>query len=249
MGRVSRAASSRPTKVLGLLAPHAGYRYSGEVAAHAYSALAPEGHPIVVVLAPFHAFHEAPLLVSSHDGYQTPLGPVPIDKEMIARLNTALLAHNGHGLTPISGDVEHAVEIQLPFLQHVLGEFPLVPIMLAHQNPRTVADLAESLMEVLGDKETLLIASSDLSHYYPQHLAVLLDREMLRRVERLDPEAVMVAESDGVGYACGKGAIAAMLLVARASGAEHVDVLSYRTSGDVTGDFDSVVGYAAATVW
>lgn len=249
MALVPPKASARPGKVLGLLAPHAGYRYSGEVAASAYATLAAGSQPTVVMLAPYHAFHEAPYLVSSHDGYQTPLGQVPIDKEMVARVNAALIGRSAHELVPISADVEHAVEIQLPFLQHTLGEFPLVPIMLAHQNARTVADLAESLIEALEGEETLLIASSDLSHYYPQHLAALLDREMLRRVENLDPEAVMSAEGEGVGYACGKGAIAAMLLVARTFGAEHAEIIAYRTSGEITGDFDSVVGYAAAAVW
>lgn len=233
----------------GLLVPHAGLAYSGSVAALAYASLEPEPTRTVVILAPFHAYHESPFLVCEWDGYQTPLGAVTIDRELIDRIDESLSLGSGLHLTPTGEATEHSIEIQLPFLQTVLGTIRLVPIMLAHQTPTTVAALVGALTSALGREDPLLIASSDLSHFNPQHLAVLMDREMLSRITSYQAEAVLHAEHEGAGSACGAGAIATMLLVGRAFGAIHSKVLGYRTSGEATGDFHSVIGYAAAAFW
>ncbi len=180
---------------------------------------------------------------------RTPLGPVAIDHKQVRAIHTILSERSGMGLTPTDETAEHSIEIQLPFLQTILGTFRLVPIMLAHQTPTTVAALSGALIEAIGDADPLLIASSDLSHFNPQHLAVLFDREMLNRITAYQAQAVLHAELEGAGSACGAGAIASMLMVAHALGASHSRLLGYGTSGDVTGDFNSVIGYAADAFW
>ncbi len=246
---VSDQSQGTSGKVRGLLVPHAGLVYSGDVAAHAYATLKDADYDTVVILGPYHAYHESPFLVCQYAGYKTPLGTVPVDRELIDRIDANLLIESGMSLTPTAETTEHSIEIQLPFLQTVLGTIPVVPIMLAHQTPTTVAALVGALATALHDADPLLIASSDLSHFNPQHLAVLMDREMLRRVEAFQAEAVLQAEHEGAASACGAGAIATMMLVARAFGTEHAKVLSYRTSGDVTGEYDPVIGYASAAFW
>jgi hypothetical protein len=120
--------------------------------------------------------------------------------------------------------------------------------MLRDQSEGTARSLGEALAESLRGQKALIVGSSDLSHFYPQKVAEQLDAEMLRRVEAFDPHAVLTAESEGVGFACGRGAVAATLWAARALGADTVQVVDYATSGDVTHDFDSVVGYGAAVI-
>jgi len=246
---VADQPSVASSKVRGLLVPHAGLSYSGDVAARAYATLRDAVYDTVVILGPYHAYHEAPFLVCQYDGYSTPLGSVPIDRQLVDQIGANLFAETGMGLTPTAETTEHSIEIQLPFLKTVLGTIRVVPIMLAHQTPTTVAALVAALATALHDSDPLLIASSDLSHFNPQHLAVLMDREMLRRIEALEADAVLRAEQEGTAAACGAGAIATMLLVARTFGAEHSKVLEYHTSGKVTGDFNSVIGYGAAACW
>lgn len=236
-------------KIWGIVAPHAGYIYSGPVAAYAFKcvqALRPE---IVVVISPMHSSDRAPILTTGHQAYDTPLGAVPVDVEAVRRLDRALQERLGRKLKPIYNDPEHALEIELPFLQYVLGEFQLLPLMLAEQRVRTIEALGGALAETVRGRPVLFVASSDLSHFYPQARARELDTELLRRVEAFDPQAVMDAEEEGVGFACGRGAIAAVLWATRALGANRAGVLRYATSGDVTGDLTAVVGYGAAAIW
>jgi hypothetical protein len=161
----------------------------------------------------------------------------------------AVLQKSDLGLTAVSHDHEHALEIELPFLQQLLGNFKLLPIMIRNQNTLVVQALARALAETLAGRDVLLIASSDLSHFYPQALAAEFDGEILHRLADFDPQGVLHAEDEHVGFACGRGAIAAALWTAKALGADRVDILHHATSGDVTGKYDSVVGYGAAVIW
>jgi hypothetical protein len=196
-----------------------------------------------------HSGDRAPLLTTGHQAYGTPLGAVPVDGEAVRRLDQILQERLGRGLKPVYNDPEHALEIELPFLQHVLGDFRLLPLMLADQRTHIVETLGRALAEVVRDRRVLFVASSDLSHFYPQARARELDTELLRRVEAFDPQSVMDAEEEGVGFACGRGAIAAVLWATQALGANRASVLHYATSGDVTGDLKAVVGYGAAAIW
>lgn len=236
-------------KIWGVVAPHAGLRYSGLTAAHAFCCLQGLHPEIVVVISPFHQFHPAPLLTSGHEAYGTPLGILPVDQEARRAVDAALRRSLGEGLTPVRRDGEHAVEIELPFLQRVLGSFRLLPIMLRAQDVDAARSLGAALATALAGQDVLFVASSDLSHFYPQATARALDEAVLQQIEAFDPEGVIRADKTGRGFACGRGAIAAVLWASRRLGADHAKVVAYGTSGDVTGDFDSVVGYGAAVIW
>jgi hypothetical protein len=198
----------------------------------------------VAVLGPLH--QPIPgvaggLLTSAHSAYATPLGLVPVDHDSLAALANHL------PLTYCQHDPEHSIEIELPFLQVALTPgFRLIPLMLRDQSAAMAHQVSTALAAVLQGRRTLLVASSDLSHFYPQESAVVLDRTMLVAVTALDADAVIAVEERGEGFACGRGAIAATIEVAKALGATRGELLKHATSGDITGDFRRVVGYAAA---
>ncbi len=236
-------------KIWGVVVPHAGYRYSGPVAAYGFNCLHGLQPDLVVVISPLHSLHRASLLTTAHDAYETPLGLVPVAKTAVSQLNESLHKQIGTVLTPIAHDREHSLEIELPFLQHILGQFRLLPIMIRQQSKQIAKGLGLALADILRGHNALLVASSDLSHFYPQPQAKKLDNELLRRLAAFDPAGVMNAEDEGVGFACGRGAIAAVMWATRELGANRVSVLRHATSGNVTGDFSSVVGYGTAVIW
>ncbi len=236
--------------VVAVIAPHAGYRYSGAVAGHAFAALRGMDFDLVAVLSPLHAFHPAPFITSSHAAYETPLGKIAIDRKLVSDLNRALIDELGFGLETIARDGEHSLEIELPFLQRALtSDFSLLPIMIRSVDVHELEALGRAIASLLRGRNALIVASTDLSHFYHQNEANLLDGEMLRQIEAFSPEGVLRAEETGKGFACGRGAVAATLFAARELGADNVKVVNYATSGDVTGDFSSVVGYGAGVVY
>ncbi|MDI6769091.1 MAG: AmmeMemoRadiSam system protein B [Anaerolineales bacterium] len=238
-----------PGEVIAVIAPHAGHRYSGAVAGYAFAAVRGRTFDLVAVISPMHQSYYEPLLTTAHPAYSTPLGEIPVDKDALAVLDAALKASLGYGLTPVERDREHSLEIELPFLQRALAsEFKILPVMVREQSPRVSENLGLALAKVLHGRNALLVASTDLSHFYTQETAKRLDEEMLKQVEFFSPEGVFRSEREDKGYACGLGALAAVLWAARELGADTVKVLHHATSGDVTGDFSSVVGYAAAAV-
>lgn len=245
---LNRAEASPPDgSVIGLIAPHAGHVYSGGVAAHAFKTVRGQTFEIVAVISPSHFHDDGLLLTSEHEGYATPLGAVTIDGEAVSRLREAL---GPLGLIPIRRDQEHAIEIELPFLQRALAnEFALVPVMMREQSPAIARALGMALSQVLAGRRALIVGSSDLAHFYNQTETNALDAVMLKQIEAFDPEGVGHAQDAGVGYACGHGAIMATLWAAQALGATHAHVLKHATSGDINGDYSSVVGYGAAVLW
>ena len=241
--------ADRPGELVGLIVPHAGHRYSGAVAGKAFALARGSAPEIVAVVSPMHNMADAPVLTTGHEAYQTPLGTIPVDAKAVEAVSRELERTAGFGIAPLRRDREHSLEIELPFLQRVLGPFQLLPIMILDQQSRTAEALGRALAAELKGKKYLLVASSDLSHFYPQTTALALDAEMLRRIEMFDPAAVMHAEDEGTGFACGRAAIAAVLWAARALGADAVRVVARATSGDITGDKSSVVGYGSAAIW
>jgi len=232
-------------EVLGIVSPHAGIRYSGPVAGYSYAAVKGKSPELVVIISPMHYPYPSPMLTTAHSAYATPLGAIPVDRSALARLSALLEAEIGISPTPVANDPEHSLEIELPFLQRALaGEFKLLPIMLRDYRPQVCQALGLALAEICP-RDTLFVASSDLSHYYPQAVAERYDREMLRRIASLDPIAVLRAEAEGVGFACGAGPIAATIWAVKARGARRGVILHHATSGDTTGDYSSVVGYGA----
>jgi AmmeMemoRadiSam system protein B len=236
-------------EVIAVIAPHAGHLYSGAVAGYAFAALRGISCNLVAVLSPMHHPYSQPLLTTAHEAYATPLGPIPIDKEALAQLESSLQSELGFGLTPVAHDPEHSLEIELPFLQRVLtSSWKLLPVMVRAVEPRVSEGLGKALARVLHGKKFVLVGSSDLSHFYDQRTALSLDQTMLHQIESFSPEGVFEAERTGKGFACGLGAVTAVLWAARDLGGDTVKILRHATSGDVTGDFTSVVGYGAAVV-
>lgn len=239
-----------PGPVVGLVAPHAGHRYSGGVAAHAFRAVSGTSPEIVAVVSPMHHPSPGAVLSTSHEDYWTPLGRIEVDQAMLDAFEAALGRQAGLPLLRVARDTEHSLEIELPFLQRALAApFRLLPIMLRDQSRLVAQAVGRVLATVLRDRPALIVASSDLSHFYPAATARRFDGEMLARLEAFDPEALLLAEDEGIGFACGKGALAAVLWAARDLGADVVRVLDYANSGDVTGDDESVVGYGAAAIY
>jgi AmmeMemoRadiSam system protein B len=231
--------------IIAVIAPHAGHVYSGGVAAHAFAALRGLTPDLVVILSPYHNLAPYPLITTEHQAYSTPLGNVEVNQTVLAELQANLEIL----ITPIANDKEHSLEIELPFLQRALkNEFKLLPIMVRAQEPETSLKLGYALAQTLRNKNALIVASTDLSHFYDQQTAKVLDTEMLKRFESFDPAAIFQAEYTGKGFACGHAAVASMLWAARELGADKVQILKYATSGDITGDYSSVVGYGAAVV-
>jgi AmmeMemoRadiSam system protein B len=239
-----------PGRIFGIVVPHAGYRYSGLVAAHAFRCLQGQTPDIVAVVSPYHALHHASILIADHQAYRTPLGEIAVDETMVQRVIDRLQNEYAYDVARLKSDREHSLEIELPFLQHSLAQpFSLLPIMMREQSQAAAQAIGQSLTRVLQDRQALLVASSDLSHFHPDEDARQLDAEILARVEAFDPQAVLAAEEEGIGFACGRGAIAAIMWAARGLGADHCQGVNYATSGDVTGDRQSVVGYAAAVLY
>ncbi len=231
--------------VIALIAPHAGHIYSGAVAAHAFAALRGLTFDLVAILSPFHNLAPYPLITTKHDAYSTPLGNIEVDRGALKELQSNL----DISIIPIANDREHSLEIELPFLQRVLAnDFKLLPIMIRAQEADVAQGLGIALAKALKDKNALIVASTDLSHFYDQRTAKILDSEMLKRFETLDPDSIFEAEHSGKGFACGHAAVASMLWAARGLGANKLQIVKYATSGDVTGDYSSVVGYGAGVV-
>lgn len=224
-------ADAPPPKAL--IVPHAGYVYSGPVAARAYAQLIPLRERIrrVVLLGPAHRVAFRGLAASSASGFRTPLGDVPLDTAAL----TPLLELPQVRVLDEAHAQEHSLEVQLPFLQETLGDFRLLPLVVGDA---TYAEVAEVLEMVWGGDETLILISSDLSHYHDYATAQRLDRATSNAIATLHPERI------DYDHACGRTPVGGLLLAARKHGL-HAEVLDLRNSGDTAGPRDRVVGYGA----
>jgi AmmeMemoRadiSam system protein B len=230
-----------------LIVPHAGHMYSGPVAAHAYGLLRGKDIRRVIMIGPSHRAVFRGVSVNLQPGYETPLGIVPVDQELARDMIDAdpLIRQ-----VPRAHASEHALEIQIPFLQSVLKDFQIVPIIMGEQDYKTCSRLAEVLYEIMEDSpETLLLASTDLSHYHSDKQARTLDSEFIDQVRKFSPEGLSKALSSGRCEACGGGPTITVMLAAQALGANRSQILHYAHSGDVTGDGSEVVGYVAAALY
>ena len=235
-----------------LVAPHAGLMYSGPVAAFAYKAARDRSYGSVVLVGPSHfvPFHGVALW--GEGSWDTPYGPVAVDRDLGAAIRTASSAivdvAAAHGR-------EHSLEMQLPFVTHLLPGVPIVPLVMGRQTRETAFALGDAIARAVGEREAggagavLLVASSDLSHYENASVASTLDAVIIERVELIDPEGLMAALEHQPRHACGGGPMVAVLHAARQLGAGDARILRYADSGDVSGDKSSVVGYLAAAIW
>lgn len=237
-------------QIIALVAPHAGYPFSGAVAGHSYALL--KGRPThrVIVIAPSH-FEAFPFAsVYEGDAYVTPLGNIAVDKEFarkLARLSPEVkLSSRGH--VPSSEGSEHALEVQLPFLQRTLGNFQLVPVVMGEQSYEASRSLGVALAELIRGTDTLIVASSDLSHYHPYDQAVTLDGKTLNAISEGDYLTLSDNFQNRTWEACGGGPIVAAMIAAERLGATRAKVIKYANTGDVTGERSRVVGYSAVAL-
>lgn len=232
-----------PARLIGCVVPHAGYMYSGATAAFAYRALADNPVRTVVLIGPSHRDYFGAVSVYSGDAYSTPLG--------LMNVNTALARQiaeysDGIMLSDLGHRMEHALEVQVPFLQTVLPDASIVPIVMGVQDRDSCQGLAAGLAEVLAHEDAVLIASSDLSHFHQYDTARTIDGDSAFLISSFDAEGFLQALDTHRIEACGGGPIATVMLASRALGAMEAKVLHTCNSGDISGDRSSVVGYLAA---
>jgi hypothetical protein len=220
--------------------------YSGAVAANAYYELAEDGKPdTAVILGPNHTGYGSALALMNDGVWRTPLGDVEVDAETADQImqETRLV-----DVDDLAHRFEHSIEVQLPFLQYLYGsEFKFVPICYQMQDLASADEVGNALVEVLADKNAVVIASSDMTHYEPQKNASTKDLAALKAVEAMDAKHFYsIIETQNV-TACGYGPIATVITTSKGLGAKEAKILSYKSSGDITGDYSSVVGYAAVS--
>ncbi len=229
-------------KLLGMMVPHAGYVYSGPVAAYAYRQLGTHDYQRVVVIAPSHYASYPGVSVLEMESYQTPLGSIPIDREAVRKLITS---RDWITYEPRLYEKEHSLEVQLPFLQQTLRDFQLIPLIMGDRSPQLSRELAAVLLETLGTEGVLYLASSDMSHYFPYDRAREMDELALERVKSKDTQALSRLQMEGKTQLCGLGPVLTLMELFQKLGGKRVEILRYANSGDVTGDKGRVVGYGA----
>jgi AmmeMemoRadiSam system protein B len=243
-GNIPKVAKAGPRRIVGLVCPHAGYMYSGPVAAHAYYSLALDGKPdIVVLLGPNHTGYGSGLAVMNEGFWRTPLGDVEVDKGIADRIvkESRLI-----DVDDSAHRYEHSIEVQLPFLQYLFGSgFKIVPICFLMQDLHSAREVGQAAAKALTEKNAIIVASSDMTHYEPQRSAEKKDKLALQAVEAMDEAKFYSVIEDHSITACGYGPIIALITAAKFLGAKEAKLLCYKTSGDVIGDYSSVVGYAA----
>jgi len=243
-GKIPEIVKEGRRRIVGFVCPHAGFMFSGAVAAHAYYKLALDGKPDVVFLfGPNHGGYGSGLAVMNEGFWRTPLGDVEIDSEFA---NQVVRESGIVDVDDSAHRIEHSIEVQLPFLQYLYGsEFKIVPICFLMQDLSSAREVGEAVAKVLAGRNGVIIASSDMTHYEPQESASRKDKMLLEALEAMDEAKLYsVIEAHRVS-ACGYGPIAALMTAARILGAKEAKLLCYKTSGDVIGDYSSVVGYAA----
>jgi len=228
-----------------LIAPHAGLKYSGPVAACAYQLLRGRAFDLAVLVGPSHFVGFEGVAVYRDGAFETPLGLVPVDEDAAAALmHSTSVVHEDDS----AHAREHSLEMQLPFLQRVAPGVPILPLVMGYQTEATVNALAGGLAAALRDRPVLLVASSDLSHYHPADVAARLDRVVLDLVSAFDTDRLQATLDAEPEHACGGGPVVAVMRAARQLGATDSRILQYADSGDVSGDKSSVVGYVAAAI-
>ena len=233
-------------RVVGLISPHAGYVYSGQTAAYAYDQVRGASFDTVVILSPLHRLPLGRFAVNSAAAYETPLGTVRVDEELVRILDRAV------GVERVANDAEHSVEIQLPFLQVALGSFELLPVMLGESSFEGGAELGRALATMLEARRALIVASSDMHHIDDCEEVERRDQVVVDAIATFDLAQVKKALSPWNCSVCGRIPIYAMLSAAQAMGADRIRVLHHATSCDVTGvrtPGQYTVGYLAAAVY
>ncbi len=231
--------------IIGIISPHAGYTYSGKTAAYSYNQLKGKSYKRVVIISPSHSEYFPGVSIFDGDAYETPFGTLEVDKvfanKLVGDSKSIFLGPEGHRR-------EHALEVQLPFLQTVLKDFKIVPVVMGDQDIVYIDELANNLAKVVDD-DTLVVASSDLSHHHSKTEADRLDSIVAERINNFDFENLKKDLNNRNCEACGSGPVIAMMKAAALKHKDHSSVLHRSDSGDVTGDTKEVVGYLSAVIY
>jgi AmmeMemoRadiSam system protein B len=247
---VAQAAEWTGGSIRAIIAPHAGLIFSGPVGAYAYKAAATQAYDVAALVGPSHFVGFAGVALFPDGAFASPLGEARID----ARGARAMSASPIVKPLPQAHEREHSLEMQLPFLRRLLADVPIVPLLVGYQTRDTIVELAQALEAAFRERNALLVASTDLSHYFDARTAQELDSQVLEHIARFDPEGLLdrferYPDHDRGRYvACGGGAAIAVMMAARGLGARHGRVLRYAHSGEVSGDYSGVVGYVAAAL-
>lgn len=246
-GALPEVVVSGPRQIVGLICPHAGIIYSGPAAAHGFYRLAVDGRPEhVIIIGPNHHGLGASLALSTAVEWETPLGKVKVDE---AGAENLLAESSGIKKDDAAHTYEHSLEIQLPFLQYLYGnDFTILPVCMGSQELATSKELGNAIARAFSPRDTLIIASSDFTHYESQASAKKKDSIALQAIERLDGEGLLSVIGRYNITMCGPGPIVAMMTACKQWGDVEVNVLRHTTSGDVSGDYGHVVGYASVEV-
>ncbi len=241
-GFFARSSSSPQEDVCALIVPHAGYDYSGQVAADAYRLIEARKFESVVVIAFLHRMYLRGVLVDDVEAYETPLGRVPVDRERVREIQACdPLFRN-----TVPGQIEeHSLEVQIPFLQMTVPQLKIVPVYIGVQDITNITVLAGALAKTCENRNTLVVATTDLSHFYPYELAVKKDTALIKKFEEGNAEALYDSYVKEESEACGMAPVLSLIQLARRLGWNGPRLIRYMNSGDVTGDKKSVVGYAA----
>jgi len=239
-----KAASGKLKTIIGLISPHAGYMYSGPVAAHSYHRLAQDGKPdTVVIFGPNHTGAGSGLAVIKEGAWRTPLGDVEIDS---AAANEIVKESSIIDIDEVAHMREHSIEVQLPWLQYLYGSsFRFVPICFLMQDFESSREVGTAVAKALQNRNALVIASTDMTHYEPQKVAERKDKTVLDAAVKLDEKALYSTVEGHQVSMCGYGPVVAAITAAKTLGAKNGELLCYKTSGDIVGDYSAVVGYAS----
>lgn len=247
---LAAAAAPPAGRVQALIVPHAGLMFSGPVGAYAYKVAAAGDYDVAVLVGPSHFSAFDGVALWADGAFDTPLGQARIDPAGAAAIGAAEIVH---AMTE-PHKREHSLEMQLPFLRRALPEVPIVPLLMGYQRRETILELAAALATAFRDRRALLIASTDLSHYFDAEMAGRLDAHVQECVATFDPDGLFEhfetypEHERGRYVACGGGPMLAVMLAAREIGARHGRVLKYAHSGEISGDYSGVVGYLAAAI-
>ena len=241
-GAIPRVNSKGLREIVAIVVPHAGYYYSGPIAAHAYKELADDGiFDTAVILGPNHTGYGHPVSLWVGDGWSTPLGEVEIDKNLAQKLlGTVIKADETAHIH------EHSIEVQLPWLQHLYKKVKIVPITMLAQDLETARSVGKAISQA-GDN-SIIIASSDFTHYEPHSVAMEKDSLVIESIVALDEEE-LYKRCERLGCTmCGYGPVASAIVAAKEMGGKKASLLKYATSGDTSGDFSRVVGYGSIVI-
>ncbi|MEW6034184.1 MAG: AmmeMemoRadiSam system protein B [Chloroflexota bacterium] len=240
-GRPPAVERKGPRRVVAAIAPHAGYPYSGKVAAALYRRLAEDGpFETAVLIGPNHTGLGEQVAVMAQGEWETPLGRVAIDRDLARKL-----CHGGLIEDDSAHLYEHSIEVQLPFLQGLDPEIRIVPVSMLAQDLEIARQVGEIVSRAMEGRRHIILATTDLTHYEPHQVALAKDKQAIEAIAALDEERLFRIMREVELSMCGYGPVAAAIVAAREMGAKEASLVAYTTSAEATGDYSAVVGYGA----